>query len=71
MSDYDRLEQLARFNQKPEVRSPLASGEFLPDVEIAIAADFQSDLLSHLAIPINRSEVAAYFLDLPQTIPHV
>jgi hypothetical protein len=58
------------FNLKPELRSPLSSGNFLPEPDIKLETTLQPNLLSRLTgHTANADEAATYILNLSQEHP--
>ncbi|AFZ25577.1 hypothetical protein Cylst_3427 [Cylindrospermum stagnale PCC 7417] len=67
---YQRIDSEAMFNLKPEVRSPLSVGNFLPENDIQIEIGLQPSLLpSPLEIATDAMEAATYILNLNQEHP--
>lgn len=67
---YQRIDSEAMFNLKPEVRSPLSGGNFLPEIDIQIEISLQPSLLpSPLEQAIDAMEAATYIVNLNQEHP--
>ena len=67
---YQHLETKALFNLTPEVRTPLSSGEFLPEPDIAIEVTLKPDLLPLLAEQGSAiDQIATSLLTLNQSQP--
>ena len=67
---YLRIDSEALFNLKPEVRSPLSGGNFLPENDIQIEIGLQPSLLSPpLEQAIDAMEAVTYILNLNQEHP--
>ncbi|MGK7946788.1 MAG: YbjN domain-containing protein [Microcystaceae cyanobacterium] len=68
---YQRIDDEALFNLKPEIRSPLSNGEFKPAFDIQIEAALDPALLPTLtANATNAEEAAAYLQKLSQEQPN-
>ncbi|GET42715.1 YbjN domain-containing protein [Microseira wollei] len=62
---YQRIDTEALFNLKPEVRSPLTGGNFLPSQDIEIEISLQPNLLpQEIEQALNAAEAANYILNL-------
>jgi hypothetical protein len=64
---YQTIDTEALFNLKPEARSPLTGGDFLPEYDILIETSLKPDLLEGLLEKVGNAEEAAnYLLNLSQ-----
>ncbi|MCP2729202.1 hypothetical protein [Limnofasciculus baicalensis] len=69
---YQRIDNNALFNLKPEIRGLLSAGKFQPSPDIQIETILKPDLLPLLLEnATNASEAAAYILNLSQQQPQL
>ncbi|MTJ53371.1 hypothetical protein FJR38_12300, partial [Anabaena sp. UHCC 0253] len=64
---YQQIEQQNLFNLKPEVKSPITGGKFLPEIEINLEITLKPDILPQLLETTNNpEEIANYLVNLSQ-----
>ncbi len=64
---YQQIEQQNLFNLKPEVKSPITGGKFLPQIDINLEITLKPDIFPQLLSTTNNpEEIANYLVNLSQ-----